>query len=118
MALTRYGLLPFYFGMTTMGMTTIQIQARLAWLARKNTRGVWIGVCDALGLTLEAATDSDLKSLIEETHHTLFLDLLEDGELDAFLRDRGWQAMGPLPTHFPDGGVRFDVPYEVREALI
>ncbi len=101
-----------------MGVQTIQILAQVTWQAKRNVRGVWIGVCEPLGLTLEAQSDSDLKSLIEETHHTLFLDLLEDGELEHFLRDRGWEARGFIPQRMPEGGVRFDVPYELREAVI
>lgn len=43
----------------------------------------------------------------------LFTDLLESGELGAFLRDNGWQA-GPLPTS--GRRVKFDVPFSLNQA--
>lgn len=95
---------------------TIQIQAQMVWKAKPLTTGGWIGVCDPLGVTIEASDQAELRSMIEETHHTLFLDLLQDGELEQFLHERGWQAHVPIPTGVPQGGVRFDVPFQVEQA--
>ena len=41
--------------------------------------------------------------------NALFLDLLLEGELDRFMRERGFQLMSPLPSQ-PDD-TWFDVPF-------
>ncbi len=93
--------------------TTIQIQATINWLVQRTPSGAWVGVCDPLGLTVEASDEVELRSVIGEAQHYLFLDLLEDGELDRFLRERGWHATAPIPLTIPEG-VRFDVPFNLE----
>lgn len=93
---------------------TIHIKAQLAWSRKRLQSGAWIAVCDALGLTVEANDEAELRSMIAETHHFLFLDLFQDGELDRFLRDRGWATSTPMPAPSPESGVRFEVPFELR----
>lgn len=97
---------------------TIRIDAKIEWQAKALPSGRWIGVCDPLGVTVEAVDQAELRSVIEETHYTLFLDLLEDGELERFLRDRGWEARVPIPSGVPTGGVNFEVPFEVVQAAM
>ncbi len=41
-------------------------------------------------------------------------DLLEEGELDRFLKDRGWNPGTPIPLVVPHEGIAFDVPMEIR----
>jgi hypothetical protein len=98
---------------------TIQTQHQLqvVWGAVKTSRGTLVGICDALGLTVEANDEAELRSMIPEAQHFLMVDLLEDGELPKFLHDRGWRAMGPLPPHVPEGGVKFDVPFRVEHVV-
>ena len=58
---------------------------------------------------MEADSLDELHGLIPETIHLLMVDLLEDNELDRYLRDKGWQAVG-VPAS-GDGDVEFDVPW-------
>lgn len=101
-------------GMKTM---TIQIKANIAWGMKRLSSGGYIGVCDALGLTVEGKDEQELRSMIEETLSVLFLDIFSDGEMEQFLRSHGWMARSPLPTEIQSGienGVQFDVPFELR----
>jgi hypothetical protein len=95
---------------------TIQINAKVEWAVRKLQSGTWIGVCNTLGLTIVAKDDQELKSVIEEALSGLLLDVFADGEMDAFLRTRGWQAKSPLPANDQsaiENGVQFDLPFEL-----
>lgn len=64
-----------------------------------------------MNLVLEADTTDELRSLINESVQLLLLDLLEDNELDDFLRKHGWALASEVVR---DGdNVRFDVPWEL-----
>jgi hypothetical protein len=91
---------------------TVFINATLAWRAKQSTTSRrWIGICDALNLAMEADSLDELHGLIPESIHLLMIDLLQDNELDAFLRARGWQASNlPDPT---EDDVQFEVPWEL-----
>jgi hypothetical protein len=97
-------------------MSTVQqivaIEANIVWQAKRSEMSRrWIGVCDALNLSMEAESLDELHSVIPEAIHLLMVDLLEDNELDQYLRDRHWTASGvPQQTH---GDVKFDVPWEL-----
>jgi len=39
----------------------------------------------------------------------LLKDLLESGDFEKFLRERGWRALGPVPRRAMN--VRFDLPF-------
>lgn len=74
-------------------MATIRLNANLMWTAERGAEtNRWIGVCDPLGLSMEADSIDELHSLIPEAIHLLMVDLVEDNELDGFLQDRGWTA--------------------------
>lgn len=90
-------------------MNTIAINAQVDWVVSRTGSSTWMGVCDALGLTLEGETEEELHSLVHEAQHHLFAGLFEDDELEMFLRDRGWTKTGAMPTS-PEDGLRFDVP--------
>lgn len=91
----------------------IKIDTRLQWAFRRTSQGV-MGVCEAIGLTLEAEDEAELRCMAEESVHYLLLDLLEDGQLQQFLLDRGWTPMTALPTGYdPRMPVRFSVPIEL-----
>lgn len=89
-------------------MTIIRLNANLAWRAEKGAQSNhWIGFCDALGISTEADSLDELHSLIPEAIHLLMVDIVEDGELDEFLRDKGWTA-----SHDEiDGDFEVDVPW-------
>ena len=86
-----------------------QVDARVEWqVARDPKSDRWIGVCPALKVTAEADTWGELAQTINEIHNELFRDLLEDGELQAFLIQHGWQPVTPIPVQ--PSNVVFDIP--------
>lgn len=97
--------------MSTQTLVTVLINAKLQWQYFRSKNGNYIGVCDPLKITLQADTFSDLTEEINITLNALMKDLLSEGELDRFLRDRGWTAVG-LPTG--PMNVRFDVPFSIE----
>ena len=93
-----------------MKMTMVTIQTNLEWRAKRSrSSNRWIGECQALNLSMEAETLDELHSLIPETIHLLMADLLGDNELDQYLREKGWQAVG-VPAR-SDEDVEFNVPW-------
>jgi hypothetical protein len=92
--------------------TVIQINANLQWRAERGVHSDrWIGFCDPLGIVTEAGSLDELHSLIPEAIHLLMIDLLEDKELDAFLRERGWTASPPVHTSTGGKEPEFHVPW-------
>lgn len=90
----------------------VQIEANVVWRAFKSpTSARYVAVCDELNLCLEGESEDELKSLIPEAMHLLMIDLLEDNEIDAYLREKGWHATN-LPQR-RNGNVEFDVPFEL-----
>lgn len=95
----------------------VEIKGNIVWQVQRTGSGRMVAVCDALGLTLEGDNDADLVSMIGEGMHELFADLHEDGELQQFLIDRGWNMSGPpIPRGMPEGGLEFDAPYKMEPA--
>ena len=93
-------------------MIKVTINAELSWSARPTIDGNrWIVSCDPLGIDLEANNRDEIAGLIEESLDLLFLDLLEDNELEQFLSDRGWSMDQSVSGG--DGGVDFDVPWQL-----
>jgi predicted RNase H-like HicB family nuclease len=92
----------------------VKIEAQLQWQARRAHGGNWVAVCEPLKLTFQAESWANLMEDIALGIDAMLKDLLSTNELDRFLRDRGWNAIGPLPTQV--SGVRFDVPFHVAQA--
>jgi hypothetical protein len=93
---------------------TVHIEANIAWRASYNpSTKRWLGVCPEVNLTMEADSLDELYSLIEESMDLLMIDLLEDDELDAYLRERGWTATGGLPARGEAADVDFEVPWQL-----
>ena len=94
-------------------MTTVEIQTTLEWSASQSAScDRWVAECEALGIAMEGVSLDELHSLIGETCFALFRDLLADGELDQFLRARGWSAAN-LPTDPADADVEFSIPWSL-----
>ena len=93
-----------------MNIIKIEGQGQLPWAVIRAKGGNWVAVCDAFGLTIQAETWAKLMEDIAHTLNALFSDLLEGGELDRFLRDRGFGVVGSIPSK-PDD-TWFDVPFE------
>jgi hypothetical protein len=95
-----------------MAVVTVQVGAQIQWLATYNpTSRRWIGICDPMNLTMEADSLDELHSVIEEGIQLMLRDLLEDNELDAYLRDMGWSA--PIPHGQLPQNIEFDVPWQL-----
>lgn len=88
----------------------ITIHADIVWqVARSKQSAVWVATCDDLGLSTEDESLDELYSSIEENMEFLFNDLLKEGDLDKFLRERSWQYSGN--TNVPDP--RFSIPWRM-----
>ena len=95
-------------------MTLIRINTQVPWqIARDPKSDRWVAVCQPLAITAEAETWDKLASLLAEEVNELLLDLLKEGELPTFFKERGWQSLTPLPLKVHEG-LRFDVPMEMR----
>lgn len=83
---------------------TIKIDAKVAWLAKQTSSAPerWMGVCEMLNIATEAESLDELHSLIPESIHLLITDLLEEDELDAFLREKGWRHTSDAPGGAPE----------------
>lgn len=91
----------------------IEVEAAVEWKAMRGaSNGTWIGVCDALNLSVEAGSEDELRSLIPETMHLLLIDLALDNEFDAYLRERGWRSTG-LPDRQEIESAQFQVPWHL-----
>lgn len=64
--------------------------AAISWIAFPGDEQGWIATCEPLGLMLDGSSLDELHSLIPETMNLLFADLIEDGDLEKFLIERGW----------------------------
>ncbi|PZQ13660.1 MAG: hypothetical protein DI565_14055 [Ancylobacter novellus] len=90
----------------------VAIEANVLWQAVKSASSDrWIGVCEELNLSTEADSLDELHSLIPETMHLLFADLVEENEFADYLTERGWKA-GDLPD-MTRGDLEFDVPWKM-----
>lgn len=91
------------------------LNARVSWRAARDPRSeLWVGVCDPLRLTAQADTWQELVDRIGEIQQDLFLELLQEKQLERFLADHGWTAIGPVPRAVPEGGLAFDIPVPVN----
>ena len=88
----------------------VRIQTNLPWGVFKAKGGSWVAVCEPLALSVQSETWVELMEDIGDTLNAMLQDLLRSNELEKFLRDHGWEAVGPIPSH-PDGPIRFDVPF-------
>ena len=89
----------------------IDVNGQVQWEVAKTASGKWLGVCRPLGLTMEGGTLDDLFASINDSVQLLMTELLQSGELDAFLKHRGWRlASQAVRQQTP---VEFDVPIEL-----
>jgi len=90
----------------------IQVNGQIGWRVAKSAAGRWVGVCPELGLAMEGATLDELFANVNDAVQLLMKDLMESGELDAFLQSRGWnkEVSGPQQQA---GQLEFEVPIEL-----
>jgi predicted RNase H-like HicB family nuclease len=91
--------------------TPIRVEADVAFRVFQGPSGAYVAVCEPLGITLGGDTWSEMLDTIQDGVKLLLEDLVESGDLDRFLRTRGWHLRGELPRD----ARRFeiDLPYEV-----
>lgn len=89
---------------------TIETAGQLAWLVRREPSGRWLAECKEMGLATEATSLDELYSVIWETIELTLCDLLEENELDAYLRERGWTAERQGETA---DDVQFNLPWQM-----
>lgn len=91
----------------------IEIEAHLQWTHGTDVAtGHLVATCDALNLVMSGVDREDLQANIAETLSLFFRALLQDGELDEFLRARGWRMTGSS-SDLDDGDVEINVPWEL-----
>ena len=91
----------------------IEVKSTVEWTATQSAScDKWIAECKALGLAMEGDSLDELHSLIPEACFALFVDLLEDNELDQFLTERGWHAMN-MPTGPANDDIGFSIPWNL-----
>jgi len=95
-------------------LVRFEVEGKLSWKVGQTPNGNWVGVCPALNLTLEGETFQELQESIGEGIQLFFEEMLETGELDAFLRQHKWRPKTPVNS-LPKDNVRFDVPWASEE---
>ena len=88
-------------------MPVVHVNAEIPCRVSRADADHWVGICDALNLTVESETWAELMEDVALTLDATFRDLLAGNELDPFLQDRGWTAHVPADAE----AVRFDVPF-------
>jgi hypothetical protein len=89
----------------------VRIEGNVAWQWRVGSGGNYVAMCDPLKITLQASSWIELMEDISSSLDTLLKDLLESNELDAFMREHGWNLLAPIPAR--PKGMRFDVPFSI-----
>ncbi len=83
-------------------------------VARDPQTGGWIAACDPLSITTSGETWDDLWEDAAEAIQSMLTDLFEDGQLQQFLRENGWQLRdGPFPRQTA-AVPRFELPFTLN----
>ena len=93
----------------SMEQMLVRVQGNVQWKCFLSKEGHWIGICDPLGITLQADTWGDLMEDISLTLDAVLRDLLVSDELPKFLQEHGFVLAGKMPN--PKDDVRFDMPF-------
>ena len=88
----------------------IHVEAKIQWNVAQTPSGDWIAYCQPLNLTMSGFSLDDLYVNIRDALQLLMEDLLESGELDKFLYQRGWRRVGDESRN---ADAKFDVPFEL-----
>lgn len=88
---------------------TVIVEGKINWRCTRTKCGTWLAICDPLRLTIESESWIDLMEDIGHSLDAIMKDLLATNELDTFLREHGWNLIGPKPARTEN--VRFDLPF-------
>jgi hypothetical protein len=92
--------------------TTVQIQGNLVWKWGRTKAGNYIAVCDPIAQTVQAGKFGELLETMYEALDSTFRELFSSGDLEKFLRDRGWSLTAPMPR--TQKNVRFEMPFDLK----
>ncbi len=98
----------------------LRVVGQIPWKVSRNPKtGVYVGECDALNVTAQGQTRSELLEMIDDILQTLLTDMVAEGRLERVAREQGWQIEGDLPK----GGARpknlkFDLPFVVPDVVV
>lgn len=86
------------------------------WLiARDPDSARWVAVCPVSNLNASGETWPELTECMDEVTGLLFKILHEAGDLEEFLRDRGWELVEPVPEEAESPRFALPVNRQVRE---
>lgn len=92
---------------------TVQINSDLQWAIAQldeDQECRWIGISEALKLTVEAPSFPELMEEIGQVLNAVFVDLYEEGRFHSFLTRHGWTVAGGVVPE-PEQDVQFEVPF-------
>jgi hypothetical protein len=89
----------------------VEIKASVPWLYKRTKAGNYIAVCEPLAQTLQADSYDELIGCIQEALDSTFRELLKSGDLETFLKERGWKSSA-LPAR--RARASFDVPLKIE----
>jgi hypothetical protein len=92
--------------------TTVHIQGKLVWKWGRTKRGNYVAVCDAIAQTVQAGKFGELLETMHEALESTFRELFSSGDLEKFLRDRGWSTELPVPR--TQRNIRFEMPFDLK----
>lgn len=96
----------------SMKPTVMRVEGNISWRVVSGEGNVYVGICDALNLTVEAEYFEDLIRSIIDALQLLFQSLWEHNELNDFISKMGWNLTSPEDLG-PE--VHFDVPWYLEE---
>jgi hypothetical protein len=92
-------------------VTRVQLEGPLQWRYIRSEEGPFVAVCDALKITLESDSWSELLEDMALAIDAILKDMIATNELTEFLRGHGWTLAGPLPNRLAE--IQFEIPFEL-----
>ena len=69
----------------------------IPWDFQETEDGQWVARSEVLGALLQSATFPELVEDIQQTMAAIFADLDETGDLEQFVKERGWSVQRLIP---------------------
>ena len=94
----------------------VRIDGRVEWHSKFDTEGSqWLAVCPSLNLNAWGDTYEEMVECAHTVTRLLWDDLVEAGDFDEFLHERGWTAKEGYTSHGVKASkARVDVPYTMN----
>ena len=86
----------------------VRIKGRLHCKVWQSESGVWVGVCDAPRMTMQADTWAEMMEAIHEGLEMALQDFIETGDFQQFLDEQGWEIERPFEVGTE---TEFDLPF-------